>query len=202
MTDATKLRVLMEAVDMEEQRDGRRITTKVIEWMDEGMLDPRAVADAAMQYMPEDEVADMASDNSWFGEDDEDTDFDESQSSGMRTMIDEIENSDTKDKWGFDLTDISGEKWIEMLNMIDASTTPEQGEKSGWYWRGQNVLVVSGNNPITGEYHNPESRSPEKGYASYIGIEGEADLVSEVADFIRANADEIKDEEPHERGFI
>jgi hypothetical protein len=36
--------------------------------MDEGILDARTVADACLNYMSEAEVDDMASDNSFFGD--------------------------------------------------------------------------------------------------------------------------------------
>jgi len=47
----------------------REATTALHELMDEGILDARTVADACLNYMPESEVADMADDNSFFGDD-------------------------------------------------------------------------------------------------------------------------------------
>lgn len=41
-------------------RDVRRTTNKLHELMDEGVLDPRAVADACLCYMSESQVHDMA----------------------------------------------------------------------------------------------------------------------------------------------
>jgi len=63
------------------ERDVREITNKVWESMDDGMMDPRDVANAALKYMSEDDVADMARSNEWlflFTDDDEyDEDDDE-----------------------------------------------------------------------------------------------------------------------------
>ncbi len=46
----------------------REATVSLHELMDEGVLDARTVADAALNYMSEAEVEDMASDNSFFGD--------------------------------------------------------------------------------------------------------------------------------------
>ena len=46
----------------------RESTVALHELMDEGILDARTVADACLNYMSESEVDDMASDNSFFGD--------------------------------------------------------------------------------------------------------------------------------------
>jgi len=38
----------------------REVTNKLLEAMDDGVLSPRDLAEAALQYMSEDEVADLA----------------------------------------------------------------------------------------------------------------------------------------------
>lgn len=63
--------------DLMEYNDVREITNKIHEAMDEGMMDARAVADAALSYLSEDQVSDMARANDWmFFFDDEDYDED------------------------------------------------------------------------------------------------------------------------------
>ena len=57
---------------IEEGRDVREMTNKIWEAMDDEMLDPRTVAEAAMSYMSESQVADMAQINGWFEYEDED----------------------------------------------------------------------------------------------------------------------------------
>ena len=50
----------------------REITNRIYEDMDEGILDPRSVAEACMSYMSESDVAEMARMNEFFPWDDED----------------------------------------------------------------------------------------------------------------------------------
>ena len=44
-------------------KDSRRVTNRLIELMDEGMLSPEQLALMCLQYMSEDDVSDMAADN-------------------------------------------------------------------------------------------------------------------------------------------
>ena len=53
---------------LEENFNPRESTVALHELMDEGILDARTVADACLNYMSEAEVDDMASDNSFFGD--------------------------------------------------------------------------------------------------------------------------------------
>jgi hypothetical protein len=55
----------------------RDATNKILEMIDEGLLDARAVAQMCLKYMSEDDVADMADANEIFFEDDEDFEEDE-----------------------------------------------------------------------------------------------------------------------------
>ena len=54
--------------EIEEGFNPRESTVALHELMDEGILDARTVADACLNYMSEAEVDDMASDNSFFGD--------------------------------------------------------------------------------------------------------------------------------------
>ena len=73
-----EMRKLMEAVSKIEEANGPRdATISVMQLMDEGMLTAQQVADAALSYLSDSEVADMASRNEWFGDEDED-EYDES----------------------------------------------------------------------------------------------------------------------------
>jgi len=49
----------------------RKVTNKLLEMMDDGIIDPQALAQACLQYMSEDDVADMASSNEFLVEEDE-----------------------------------------------------------------------------------------------------------------------------------
>lgn len=52
------------------ERSAREATISLHQLMDEGILDARAVADAALRYMSEADVADMAETEGFFGEED------------------------------------------------------------------------------------------------------------------------------------
>jgi len=55
----------------------RKVTNRITQMMDEGLLDPRAVADACLCAMSEDDVALMAHNEELFlGEDDDETEED------------------------------------------------------------------------------------------------------------------------------
>ena len=56
----------------------RDVTNKILEMIDEGLLDARAVVQMCLKYMSEDAVADMAEANEIFFEDDEE-DFEEEE---------------------------------------------------------------------------------------------------------------------------
>ena len=50
----------------------RKITNKLLEMVEEGILDPQAVLEACLMYMSEDDVADMAHVNELIFEEEED----------------------------------------------------------------------------------------------------------------------------------
>lgn len=106
-----------------------------------------------------------------------------------------------KAQHGFDLTDIPANRWKRLLRMIGADEEPVN-KSHAWVWKGNGVTIYTANNPITGEYGARGNRSPEVGYAGYIGIEGNEDKVEDVADYIRDMADYIKGESPGTRDFI
>lgn len=68
-------------------------------------------------------------------------------------------------------------------------------------WSNASVMLVTGNNPLTGVYSVPSARAKEKGYASYIGIEGKCPIVHQLFDYIKAHAT-VGGENMGEREFI
>ncbi len=107
-------------------------------------------------------------------------------------------------KHGFDLTDFKPggfQKVLKALKIRPKAQLDRNG--SGWEWKGNGILIVTGNNPITGEYAGGAiKRKLEKNYASYIGIEGKRELVLKAAELINKYASYIKREEPGKRGYI
>lgn len=109
--------------------------------------------------------------------------------------------------WGFDLTRFKdAETWKKVL--LENNINPDNWkiEKRGGYqvytWWNSDVKIVTGNNPITGEYSQPKRREKEIGYASYIGIRGKKSAVNKLVSSIKKHTDDIKDESPHKLDFI
>ena len=118
-----------------------------------------------------------------------------------------------KRQHGFDLTDFKSNGFQKVLRGLGIKPKATHGDEisgrkqSGWVWDGSGIRIVTGNNPITGEFHsrNKEgkpSRKSEKGYASYIGVEGNAKQVELAVDLIRKHSTYIKNESPGRRNYI
>ena len=114
-----------------------------------------------------------------------------------------------KRQHGFDLTDFKRGGFQKVLKGVGIRQSKgEEGRSSGWEWKGPGILIVTGNDPITGEYfssstgRSPIKRKAEKDYASYIGIEGKPDKVADAVAAIKANARYIKGESPGKRKYI
>jgi hypothetical protein len=121
-------------------------------------------------------------------------------------------------EWGFDLTGFgTADKFKALLNRhgltkfkknVKRVAPMTKGEKGYVYYSFQwsrpdgKLKIITGNNPITGEYSMPKARELERGYASYIGIEGDKDNVLALKDDIKNITDDIKDESPNQRDFI
>ena len=114
---------------------------------------------------------------------------------------------------GFDLTDFRSERdFKKILKDLKIKPTAIRGDdapgrkQSGWVWKGNGIMIVTGNNPITGEFYSQTdgkpSRKSEKGYASYMGVEGNAKQVELAVDLIKKHASYIKNESPGRRTYI
>ena len=56
---------------MDSHRISRPVTSKLLDMMDEGAIDPRALVEMCLAYMSEADVADMATSNDLFQDDEE-----------------------------------------------------------------------------------------------------------------------------------
>ena len=79
---------------------------------------------------------------------------------------------------GFDLTDFKPgafKKFLKALNIPAVSKGSSTGASwsngRNYFWRNKDIIIITGNNPITGRYRDEGRRKPEKNYASYVGIE-------------------------------
>jgi len=79
---------------------------------------------------------------------------------------------------GFDLTDFKPGGFKRFLKALSipmiakgSSTGVSWSDGKSFYWRNKDIIIITGNNPITGQYRDEGRRKPEKNYASYVGIE-------------------------------
>ena len=115
-------------------------------------------------------------------------------------------------KHGFDLTDFKNGGFQKVLKGLKirpkAKLTKSKHGADQWEWKGNGILIVTGNNPITGEYassasgKSPIKRKNEKDYASYMGIEGKPELVQQAVELVHKWASYIKNESPGTRSYI
>lgn len=103
---------------------------------------------------------------------------------------------------GFDLTDIGVKNFIKLLKLNDLKWTQRKKDSGAYVWGFDDGYIVTGNDPLTGNYSDPSRREPELGYASYIGVKGTKSFRDRVAKFIKRNAEYIKDYDPKTRQFI
>ena len=87
---------------IEEGRDVRENTISLLQLMDEGVMDPRTVADAALSYMSESEVTDMIRANDWGFADEDDYEDDEDDDDEYVIPNESVEDEDYlgEDPWG------------------------------------------------------------------------------------------------------
>jgi hypothetical protein len=104
-------------------------------------------------------------------------------------------------KWGFDLTDMPAKNWKIILSSLGINQSKGININDRWLWKGTGIKIFTGNDPITGKYGSLGSREDDIGYASYIGIEGDADKVNLAVKLIKKYGDS-KGESPKNRRYI
>ena len=105
-------------------------------------------------------------------------------------------------KHGFDLTDFKSGGFKKVLKGLRIRPKSKHMGNKGFYWKGSGILIVTGNDPITGQFFQPDRRKSEKDYASYIGIEGKPEQVENAVGLIKKYASSIKGESPGRRAYI
>ena len=111
---------------------------------------------------------------------------------------------------GFDLTDFKPrgfEKFLTALGIPKvakgSSTGASWSDGKSFYWRNKDIIIITGNNPITGQYRDEGRRSPEKNYASYVGIETKnPEDMKNVLKLFKQNTSYRKGESKGKRSFI
>ena len=111
---------------------------------------------------------------------------------------------------GFDLTDFKPGGFKRFLKSLGIPMVAK-GSSSGvswsdgksFYWRNKDIIIITNNNPITGQYYEPSRRSPEKNYASYVGIETKnPEDMDKVVKLFKQNTSYRKGESKGRRDFI
>ena len=111
---------------------------------------------------------------------------------------------------GFDLTDFKPGGFKRFLKALGipmiakgSSTGASWSDGKSFYWRNKDIIIITGNNPITGQYRDEGRRSPEKNYASYVGIETKDPKdMDRVVKLFKQNTSYRKGESKGRRSFI
>ena len=109
---------------------------------------------------------------------------------------------------GFDLSEFKPGGFKKVLKALGIPTiakgshTGGSDTSNGFFFRNKDIIIITGNNPITGKYRN-KNRAPEKNYASYIGIETKTrEDMDKVVKLIKQNTSYRKGESRGRRDFI
>ena len=111
---------------------------------------------------------------------------------------------------GFDLTDFKPGGFKKVLRALGipmvakgSSTGASWSDGRSFYWRNKDIIIITGNNPITGQYRDKGRRDPEKNYASYVGIETKDPKdMDRVVKLFKQNTSYRKGESRGRRDFI
>ena len=111
---------------------------------------------------------------------------------------------------GFDLTDFKPGGFKRFLKALGipmvakgSSTGVSWSDGKSFFWRNKDIIIITGNNPITGQYRDKGRRDPEKNYASYVGIETKDPKdMDRVVKLFKQNTSYRKGESKGRRSFI
>ena len=111
---------------------------------------------------------------------------------------------------GFDLTDFKPGGFKRFLKALGipmvakgSSTGASWSDGKSFFWRNKDIIIITGNNPITGQYRDKGRRDPEKNYASYVGIETKDPKdMDRVVKLFKQNTSYRKGESKGRRSFI
>jgi hypothetical protein len=111
---------------------------------------------------------------------------------------------------GFDLTDFKPGGFKRFLKALGipmvakgSSTGASWSDGKNFYWRNKDIIIITANNPITGQYYAPDRRDPEKNYASYVGIETkDPKQMANVVKLFKQNTSYRKGESKGRRDFV
>tara|TARA_R100000988_G_C3897419_1_gene115797 strand:- start:139 stop:573 length:435 start_codon:yes stop_codon:yes gene_type:complete len=111
---------------------------------------------------------------------------------------------------GFDLTDFKPGGFKKFLTALGipkiakgSSTGAPWSDGRPYFWRNRDIIIITANNPITGQYHAKGRRKAEKNYASYVGIETKnPEDMDKVVKLFKQNTSYRKGESKGRRDFV
>jgi len=111
---------------------------------------------------------------------------------------------------GFDLTDFKPGGFKKFLTALGipkiakgSSTGAPWSDGRPYFWRNRDIIIITANNPITGQYHAKGRRKAEKNYASYVGIETKnPEDMANVVKLFKQNTSYRKGESKGRRDFV
>ena len=111
---------------------------------------------------------------------------------------------------GFDLSDFKPGGFKRFLKALGipaiakgSFTGVSWSDGKPYYWRNKDIVIITANNPITGQYHAPDRRKPEKNYASYVGMETrDQETMNKVVKLFKQNTSYRKGESKGRRDFV
>ena len=111
---------------------------------------------------------------------------------------------------GFDLSDFKPggfKKFLKALNIPAIAKGSSSGaswsDGRNYFWRNKDIIIITANNPITGQYNTKGRRSPEKNYASYVCIETKnPEDMANVVKLFKQNTSYRKGESKGRRDFV
>lgn len=118
------------------------------------------------------------------------------------------------DEAGFDLTTFGDARTFRVFlkdvglhpeaDFVEVDKAPDEPDRTyrNFVWANEDLALITGNNPLTGEYSDPSMRRPEEGYASYVGLSGTETAVDAAFSAVKAYAQHIKEADRSGRQFI
>ena len=111
---------------------------------------------------------------------------------------------------GFDLTEFKPggfKKFLKALNIPAFAKGSSSGmvwsDGKNYYWRNKDIIIITANNPITGQYYAKGRRKAQKNYASYVGIETKDPKdMDKVVKLFKQNTSYRKGESKGRRDFV
>jgi len=96
---------------------------------------------------------------------------------------------------GFDTTIFStSEDFNKLLDFFGLVYTGQRDRNNAFMFEGEGLKVVTSNNPLTGESNHPDTNpGVRKGFAGYIGVEGDQNKVKDFCRLVKRRCEVYKD---------